>query len=250
MDINDLAKMPGTKLAYYKSVNTTKSNYLMFSYAFDIAFEKMLADLFFNGDLSRIIYSGNNYCFRKRSRNNQESSLDLPFINYKLVSTDKEPMIRSNYPASRRGIYIEELGTYVKYLPVTLSYEITFWSATDYDARVADALWSELRVLVSKLQYGVEINQKFLPLIGIFKWGGIDFEPEYEEQDWLEKEKIHSVAVNLDIETFQIWTPANFKASVPESLILDFVTQKRLVPSGTIVEKHEELINEYFSEEE
>lgn len=218
----------------------TDVNFLNILYSTDISLIQHFADLFFDGDASRVIYASNAYAFRKRADDN-EGNLNLPFINIHMNNYMPGERLRWNSPVYSQGIYVPELQQKVRAAPVTLDYEASFWCHTDYDIKYAfsEFVWDTDNKTI--LKPSVEVAEETIDFPAHLSYDGLDFNPEYTEQDWLERNKIHSASIDFQIETLAL--KMNSDISIPERVLFNFVMSKG-EEVGSIEEAREYLISE------
>ena len=102
----------------------------------NIAVWRYLADSFFEGDLTRIVWSSPDMMFRKRQQqvasyvqqgkaDKNAGVLDMPFCAFRLdqdsASVNHE-RTWFNQALNTKGMWIEELGRYVRLTPATFNY--------------------------------------------------------------------------------------------------------------------------------
>jgi len=195
-------------------------------YAANIALEKYIAKNFLNDDLTRVIYASTEFALRKRSAAIKYSNLDLPFINYKVRPIDPYSTGRpswANNQLATEGVYEEALGKKVLAIPVTINYDSTFFIHRDDETHFLYNKLSWDTTLETKLILPIEIDGLAVPIIGVIKYN-LDFDPDYIDKDWLEKNKIHTISLDMTIDTFFIKLNSSF--SITETFILDFVRGK------------------------
>ena len=193
-------------------------NFLNIVYACDIALENHFKSLLFLGESNRLVYSSNAYAMRKRSDGNN-GELDLPFLNYRL--NNYEPGIRTwwNLSSYTKGVYIPELEEKVKYAPITLTYEATFWAHRVDELIYAISTMNFDADNTTTLVPTVEIQSVDFPLSALLSYSGNQYEPTYNEQDWLERNNIHTITLPFTIDTMAIKT--NSDITIPTEVILD-----------------------------
>lgn len=220
---------------YYKNVN-----FLNIMYATDIAMMQHFANLFFHGDMSRVIYSSNAYAFRKRADKN-DGNLNLPFINLYMNTYEPGDRLHWNSPMYTKGTYIPELGEKVRYAPITLDYEASYWCHTDYDVKYAfsEFLWDTDNKTI--LAPSVQIKEMDIPFPAHLSYDGLDLNPEYNETDWLERNKIHSASIDFQIETLTL--KSNVDISIPNKVLFNFVMSQG-GDTGSVEEAREYLVSE------
>jgi hypothetical protein len=212
----------------------TDSNFLNVVYATDIALENYFSSLLFSGDLTRVVYSSNDYAFRKRS-DDKKGNLDLPFLNYKLNNFEPGERLRWNLTAYQTGLYIPELTAKIQYAPITLSYQSSFWVHRWDDLIYAyDLLIAEFdnKTLIEPV---VQIGSEQLKLSALVKFE-LEFNPTYTEQDWLDRNKISSISLDFTVDIFRLRT--NFDITLVEDVVFEFASNH-----GYETNSYEETIN-------
>jgi hypothetical protein len=84
-DPNIIYNVPETSFYYGQEFLDDDNDFFITQYALDMAIETKFANMLFHGDMSRIIYASNDWCFTERSRRNK-GLLEFPFMNYYLAS--------------------------------------------------------------------------------------------------------------------------------------------------------------------
>lgn len=203
-------------------------NFLNIAYATDIELERHFASMLFGGDLDRIIYSSNAYAMRKRAKHSGEetssSNLHLPFLNYR---TDDyridDGNIRWNARAYTQGAYLPEIQQKIVYAPLIIEYEATFWCHRDDELRYA---FNEVHFDSGNktvLTPSVDIAGQTIPLTAWLSYDNLQFDPEYDENDWLERNNIHSAALDFQIETLALKTNENI--TLTEEVVFTFASE-------------------------
>jgi len=220
-------------------------NFLNTKYSMDIALEQHLSNLILEDEISRIIYASNEYALRKRARTQEHNNLNLPFLNYKLDDFDFGATPWWNNSLFSRGLYIPELGAKVRMSPVLLKYEATLWLHRDDETLFA---FSELRFDADSkttITASIEIGGIDVDFPGQLAYSNLAFDPQYNEMDWIERNKIHTIALDFDVITWNMKT--NLNISIPKKVILEFQATHGL--DDTI--SYEETINsiiDHFNE--
>jgi len=188
-------------------------------YATDIAIENHFSNLLLEGETDRIIYSSNAYAFRKRSDQNS-GNLNLPFMNYYLRNYEPGKRIWWNSPAYTQGVYIDTLQTKIMYTPILLSYEVSYWCNRD----------DELKYITTEVNFDadnktvlnpqIEIESETVPLTALLSYTGNDYDTEYNEKDWLERNNIHNASLNITLDTFAVKT--NSDICIPTQALFEF----------------------------
>lgn len=207
-------------------------NFINTAYAIDLSLIAHYSNMLFDGDTDRVIYSSNSYAFRKRTKYN-DGNLNLPFVNLKAVNYQEGPRTWWNNRAYTRGVFIPELQTKVIFAPVSITYEASAWMTRD----------DELRYMMSEILFDydnktiigddnpvvgvkpfIEVDtgtiQENVNLPALINYENLQFDPEYNEQDWLEQNNIHSISFDFSIDTFAL--RINADVTIPEELVFQF----------------------------
>lgn len=231
---------------YYQESFYENQNFLNVAYAVDISLENHFSDLLFKGDNSRIVYSKNEFAMRKRARDSNDnvstSNLDLPFMNYK---TD-EYRIEGDNPrwhirAYSSGVYIPELDQKIIYAPLVMEYEATFWCNLDEELRYA---FNEVHFdsgNKTTLTANIDVDGINLPLTVWLSYDNLQFDPEYDENEWLERNRIHSAAIDFQVQTFTI--KSNKAITVTDEVLFNFVARHGIENDVTYEEAYKFLVD-------
>lgn len=176
-------------------------------YFLDIEIEHYFRNVL-NFPLDRIIYASNDSSFRERTKKNG-GELNIPFINYYQIGysdTDREwfnHFANSYYPFGSEKI-VTALDTTFRIVPTKLEYEATVYFSQHKDAQFA---YKQLLMESSnetRIFYNLPIgNIDTIQNIGILSFD-LEFNPTYNESDWLEMNNIHTIACDFSIDTFLI----------------------------------------------
>ena len=208
--------------SYYRN----ETNFIEFKTGLDWELWKFIANLLFDGDTTRVRYASNAYAFRSRS-DKEGGNLDLPFANFR---TSQGGFSFSNdqgwYTAPLRGngIWIPELETSIQLVPVVLEYEASFWCSMEHELQVAAE-----RLIFNKydnigIPFDMSINGfdiKF-PARIINEDREIEWDSEYNEDDWLEQNQIRNIGFDFEVMTYMPKTNTDISYSVTEKAILEF----------------------------
>ncbi len=211
-----------TPIDYYSD-----KNFLNFINAIDLTLIKHFSNMLFDSDRTKVIYSSNAYAFRKRASNN-DGNLDLPFLNFRLTNYEVGPRSWWNQSAYTRGIFIKEIEEKMRIAPITLSYESSFWCHRDSELKYAfsEVNWDADNKTILNEQHEtapkpyITVNEEDISLPAVLNYEGLQFEPEYNEQDWLERNNIHSASIDFSLDTYALKTNADI--TIPTELILEF----------------------------
>lgn len=192
--------------------------------------EKWLASNIFRNDSSRVFMSSPEYAFRRRFEltdaskdydSIEASSLRFPFANYWPLNTgwvaDKRPAANST-PLIYLGVY--EGNTRIQAASVVHNIPVTFYFDREDDARLAyDKLffytYNEHPYFInipfgaySKYPDGSRSSGNNLNLPIVINIEGIQFNPDFKEKDWLNKNRIFIIRANFDCRSYAILPPS------------------------------------------
>lgn len=203
----------------------SNKNYLNTFYALDLTLINHFAGYLFDDDTNRIVYASDAYAFRKRSDSNN-GLLNLPFMNFRI--TDVVPGDRTWWNATgyTTGVYIPDYQTKVLYKPFDITYEATVWYHKDYDMRYAitEILYDADNKTILQPSVSIDGQDKDLAFPALLGYDNIQYDPEYKEQDWLERNKIHSIALPFTVSTMALQVNADI--TIPETLCFNFANSK------------------------
>jgi hypothetical protein len=210
-------------MAVLNSFYSTNS-FLNITYAIDIALYEHFGNLLLNGDQTRVVYSSNAYALRKRSDGNR-GNLDFPFLNFKTTNYESGLRIWWNLSAWTKGIFLPDLEMKVITYPVTISYEASFWCKRDDEIRYAmsELLYDADNKTILKPE--IEINSQIVYFPALVEYSP-SYEPQYNEQDWLERNKIHTMTMDFTIDTFALKT--NEDVSIPTEVLANFAMKNNI----------------------
>ena len=211
-------------------------------YALDIAIENHLSKTL-ELSLDRIIYASNEYCFRERTRKN-EGDLNLPFLNYYRKSFGKSNREWFNDYSNRFGLIDREnkftslLGGRLRVYPISISYEATVFFAQNKDCEYAmnKLLFEDSNETILNPQIETDKGD-IIENIAIFN-SELEYMPNYQESDWLEQNRIWSISLDFEVDTFMIgnFNPFPDKDAngnpmplhVAKSVLLEFFSAKKI----------------------
>lgn len=212
------------------------------SYALDIAIENHLSTVL-EFPLDRIIYASNEYCFRERTRKN-EGDLNLPFLNYYRNGYDESDKPWFNDYSNRFGMidrqnrFTSLLGGKMRIYPITINYEATAFFAQNKDCEYAmnKLLFDSSNETIIEPQLETN-NGDIVKNIGIVNFD-LEYNPTYQESDWLEQNRIWSIGIDFSVTTFMIGNfnplPDRDKDGKPmplhvaKNVLLEFFSAKKL----------------------
>ena len=205
----------------------TDKDFLNTTYALDISLETHLSGQLFPDEVDttdRVIYASNQYALRRRTEEqNLEGSatnLNLPFLNYHLNDFNFGQQSWWNNELFSRGVFIDEIGQKVKISPVLLAYEATFWCH-----RMDESLYAFTQLRFDSdskttITGQIDIGGITVPFSGQLGYTNLNFRPTYTEQDWLDKNNIHSITLDFEVQMYIMKADTNI--TIPEKVILEF----------------------------
>lgn len=188
----------------------------------------------------------------------QVTSLDLPYMSYKIKDFDF-PSDRKlfNQIANIEGIYIPELGKKLRVVPVRIRYEgIAFFQRTDDLFNAYSRIMSETSnetILYPQITVNdTDGNPQTFPISAFLSFD-LGLDNIYNENDWLEKNKVHTIQFNsFGFDTIILFDDQD-PVSITEEVVLNFLATKPNYTGDlsdiTTVEP-QVLITQYFSEDD
>lgn len=164
-------------------------------------------------DKTRVIYASNDYAFRARSQvsnkdeNSEFQQLNLPFMNIAISQGGislQDTKLYSSYEAKTSGIYIEELGKKVRLYPMNIRFEGTFFTTQMADAQLAISRLFRLGSTELLLQPSLWYNDVEIKNVANIVFDDIVLDDQYQETDWLERNRIHTVGVTISASTYLV----------------------------------------------
>jgi hypothetical protein len=231
--------------------------------ATNIALYKYLADIFFEGDMERVVWASTDMMFRKRQeqlaerkRDNSPKTnlgvLDMPFCSFRLTQDGIRPGTQRNWwnPALHvEGMWIEELGRRIPLTPATLTYEACFCCNHDTDLYMAqqEQIWDKNAETILESFVDAEApdgSTHTLKNIIIYD-AEPHVNPNSSEREWLEKNKVQTIALDISCQTWLISEDKNHHYSVTKKVVFDFLhgaNLYNLIHEGGDVESQEEQV--------
>lgn len=183
-----------------------------------IAIENFFSKVLFEHDLKRMVYSAQDAVFRKRIElldqgkvENQEYSpvsLNLPFGSYfKTTDWDDDDRVAAKQTGQvLRGQYDLSVYRRIRSRAVKATYTATFFFSTQTDVRAAAQMlnWEATPKGPICIYDAVawKGNTLLVPInITIEK---VDSKPQYNELDWLEKQRIFPIEVTMTVRSYEV----------------------------------------------
>ena len=208
----------------------------------NIALYKYLADMFFDGDMGRVVWSSTDMMFRRRQEQLAERKqtslpkdnlgiLDMPFCSFRLTQDGIRPNTDRNWwnPALHvRGMWFEELGRRLALTPVTINYEACFCCNHDTDLYWAqqEQVWDKnMETILESFVDATTEDGSIHTLKNIIIY---DAEPhvnqQFNEKDWMEKNKIQTITLDISCQTWLIAEDKHHRYSITKKVLFDFLS--------------------------
>ena len=205
-------------LSYYAD---DRNKFIDIHTSIKVAIESFLATELFKGDFSRIQYSNQNICFRKRVENVDSSekdmdnikpiNLNLPFASFFQSSDFDDDDRPASIQAAQSidGEYIESLGRRLRSTAVKATYKATAFFARRDDIRMAhQLLYWEKTPKAPIWIYNIVLWQGHKLAIPCFiTIESVGSHTDYQETDWLEKSRIFPLDIEMTVRTYEILIP-------------------------------------------
>jgi len=230
---------------YYDDINN--STFLNTLYSADLALENHFANMLFSGDTTRMVYSSNEFAFRKRvgKSENNYSNADLPFMNYwntQAINPDTDRFYW-NHIAQMQGIFSEVVGRKIRVVPQKIEYESSVWFNNAFDLQYAMSVLSNddsNETIVSSSVSTHDGKEVEIPL-----YLGYSFSTnEYKEDDWLERNHIYNQGVDFYVDAMFIFDDQG-PVSITDEVILNFIASKGLNTDDPLLSTTQVLL-QYF----
>jgi len=196
------------------------SRYTNTYYAAQMPLEYFIANVLMRGDLSRIVFSADDIAFRKRFQTAdvenggdletmKASELNFPFANYwydgSWVPDDRAFAVQPMQMI--RGTWTEGLPAYLQALAVKASFNFTAYYSRDDDARLAHELLLWEQQPKGPVQFATTLRWKdtslLVPVMMTIEEAP-EFNPEYNESDWLKAQRIFPISFKITVRSYSI----------------------------------------------
>lgn len=238
---------------HYYNEEISKDSWLDTRLASSISIENFFGEKFFKNDLSRIIYSPTNLAFRERGRKN-EGNLQLPFMNYYLSDIQNDTDNRSlwNNLSQVQGVHDIEgyqalLGTTLRLVPIKLVFESILWFNQPLDLLYATHKAQDISANETILYADYQARNNIVFRTPLFLNFNFEYNTQFEQQDWLEQNKILSLGLDFEIITYFLYMADGDTISITEECILNFIATKNINYTNPLLSEPRELLIEYFS---
>jgi hypothetical protein len=213
-------------------------------YALNITIETFYANLLFKGDGTRIIYADNGNSFRKRASHQEWNNLYLPFMNYHLESiSDATDRLWWQHTANISGVWCEELQRKFRLAPIKVNYEssIFFHRSDDIHFAMQELMFDFSNETLFRPT--ITIDGQNVELLGVLGYN-LDWEPDFEQKDWFDKNKIHSIALNFEFDYTYIKDETS-GFGIPDEIIFNFGRLHDLPEDCTIDEINQFVLDRF-----
>ena len=205
----------------------------------NIAVWRYLADSFFDGDLTRIVWSSPDMMFRKRQQqvaayvqqgkaDKNAGVLDMPFCAFRLdqdSASVSHERTWFNQALNTKGMWIEELGRYVRLTPATFNYTGILVCQNDIDLQYIThkMLWNDSNetLLESFIDTEAEDGTSHTLKNIIVCSTTTHMNPDYTDSDWLQKNKIQTIRRDMTCGTW-IMNEDLHNYWITKKVVLDF----------------------------
>ena len=226
-------------------------------YSLNISIEKHFIKNYLNNDFTRITYAQNNYALRQRAIGEnsteavgqQTNNLNLPFINYRVANGGMNKNTTRpwfNPTSNIEGVFIDDLNRKIRMSPIKIQYESTFWLYTDLDMQY---IFNQLKFendIEIRIPYLITIDGVDLKMPAIARYN-LQFDPLYNQMEWLKTNQIHSISINFDIDTYLIRD--NVNVGIPNTILFEFATtQQGIIAENFVPDETYQLIVDRFNE--
>ena len=162
-----------------------------------------------------MVYSSSGYAFRRRlelqdTTNSQISrnNLNLPFMNFSINSNGvKNGGERQwwNHTLNHAGVFVPEIQKKLRLNPIEIQYDSTLFVGEEIDSMFAfsEILWDDSNETI--LRPKLEIDGLEFANIAVLGYN-VSYNTTYNESDWLEKNRIRALDINMNLQTFMVQT--------------------------------------------
>jgi hypothetical protein len=200
---------------YYESLRN--ENWIDTQLCCALGMEFWVSWLLFKRDLSRVIYSKEDICFRRRvetlgqgdlkSDDFNYVTLDLPYAVYSQSGNFEEDdrFASMNAAAAVKGHMQPDTGIILKNMPVKVKYSMTAFFSRREDVNVASQLlyWEKNPTYPIYFIVHHQIAGQPLDIPVFMSIDSIDSNIDYQEKTWLTQSKIFPVKVDVTVRTYQ-----------------------------------------------
>jgi len=233
----------------------------------NIALYKYMADMFFDGDMERVVWASTDMMFRKRQEqlaerkvnlpNTNLGILEMPFCSFRITQDGVQPGSERTWwnPALHvEGMWFEELGRRLRLTPATIKYEACFCCNHDTDLYAAqqNQVWDKnAETILESFVDVISPDGKTHTLKNIIIY---DAEPHINaqatESEWLQKNKIQTVTLDISCQTWLIAEDEYHRYALTQKVVFDFLHganyYNRIHDEGNIDKEAEQVVRDVF----
>jgi len=195
-----------------------------------LCMQQYWADFLFDGTLDRVVYAKNDFAFRRRIETQkldpdtvlQATNLNFPFMNFSITGIQPDTDRRwKNFGLELDGIFNETIGKKIRMSPVKIQFEASYFTNKTNDLHyiMSELMWDDALETIVRPQ--LEIDGELFDNHGQLLYNGMDFDSQYNENDWLEKNKINVIGMDFEIDTFLVKANTE-RFGIPKEVIFSF----------------------------
>jgi hypothetical protein len=205
--------------------------------------------MFFDGDMERVVWASTDMMFRKRQEQLAERKvgdipkdnlgiLDFPFCSFKITQDGIQAGTQRTWwnPALHiEGMWFEELGRRLRLTPATINYEACFICNHNTDLYWAqqEQIWDKnAETILESFVDATAPDGSIHTLKNIIIY---DAEPhvnsQFTERDWLEKNKMQTITLDISCQTWLIGEDNHHRYSVTRKVLFDFLEGSGYLPN-------------------
>lgn len=201
-----------------------------------IALFDYFSNLLFNGDSDRIVYASNDYAFRGRISSNKRDgendnlliqNLNIPFMNFYMTNIQQNTTREwKSHALEVYGKMDWDLRKKIKATPIKISFEGIVFTEKETDRHfvISEIAWENSLETLIKPQ--LQIDDLLFDNIAV-----LSFSPnntsQYNENDWLQKNRIRTTSIDFEIDTFLVKTTTEHFC-VPTSVLFTFARAQNI----------------------
>jgi len=187
----------------------------------------------FPGDPDRIVYASPEFAFRRRiqtqkldpsSNSLTVNSLNMPFLAFSIgsggINTNIDRSAWKNFPLELDGYMDWDLGKKIRLSPIKIDFNAIYFTDRTLDMHyiMTQFLWDD--ALETKIYPKIEIDGLEFENMGLLSYN-TNYGESYNEDEWLEKNKLQAITVDFSLDTFMI-RDHNNRFAIPQSVIFNF----------------------------
>lgn len=212
----------------------------------------------FPEDPDRIVYASPEFAFRRRIQTQKLdpasnaltiNSLNLPFLAFSIgsggINTNIDRSAWKNFPLELSGYIDWGIKKKIRLSPIKIDFNAIYFTDRTLDMHyiMTQFLWDD--ALETKIYPKIEIDGVEFENMGLLSYN-TNYGETYNEDEWLEKNKIQAITVDFSLDTFMIRDHTEGFA-IPESVIFNFA-HKHGLEAGSYDETYEGVIDHVLGE--